>query len=111
MRKIEQSLIAAIRANKPFKMANTQFIPYCPGNGGRVGQVLLHGNLIATYKPHSEGYKCPKEWHFNLAGWNTTTTRSRINALSRTFLGYTAVANRKGVPYCGAVALSDNEWF
>lgn len=71
-RKIEQQMIAAIRAGKPFKSGNTEVVQ--PANGAT--EVLLHGNPIIRYVP-CEG------WMWSLAGWNTATTRSRINAAVR----------------------------
>ncbi len=97
MRKIEKALIDAIKANTAFARDNTAFNP-------QAGQVFLHGNLIATVStdpntPVNLGQKGDRVFAFTLAGWNTPTTRSRINALSREFLGYTIVANRAHVPH------------
>ena len=43
-------------------------------DGEKVTNIYLHGNMIASY---STG-----EWSFTLQGWNTPTTKSRINALA-----------------------------
>ena len=104
MRKVEEQLIAAIEARKPFKRGNT----YYDG----VSRVYLHDNLIAS---DEFGPDHPHEWMFNLAGWNTVTTRSWLNALARHF-------NRPGVRTQGEqaytwrreggdIAITNNQWF
>ncbi len=76
MRKIEEQMVDAVKAGGGWKCANTAV---------RFGardcvEVFLHGNLIAQIDP-SGGIPV----QFTLAGWNTTTTRSRVNALLRAF--------------------------
>ena len=73
-RKIEDQMIAAIRAGKTFKSGNTEVIPSANG----ATEVKLHGNTIIRYVP-------TVGWEWSLAGWNTPTTRSRINAAVRAF--------------------------
>ena len=68
MRKIEEKIAYAVRMKKNCGCGNTTV--EC--SNGNVW-VRLHGNLI--YKEF-EGVKS-----FTLAGWNTVTTRSRLNAL------------------------------
>jgi hypothetical protein len=72
MRKIEQQMIAAIQENKDLKIANTQVIS-CTN----VSDVYLHGNLIArigeTWMELFDG------------GWQSNTTKSRLNALLSAF--------------------------
>lgn len=43
----------------------------------------LHGNKIACLQAFEDGYnvKRNRAIHITLAGWNTTTTRERLNAL------------------------------
>ena len=101
MRKIEQSLIKAINTGAPFNAGNTS-VEYA----GDILRVRLHGNLIAC---RENGL-----WTFCLAGWNTSTTRSRINALAREY-GAHCVWTKQGQAYTGPLyaprAISDNEWF
>lgn len=73
-RKIENQMIAAIRAGRTFKSGNTEVVQ--PADGAT--EVKLHGNIILRYVP-AQG------WEWSLAGWNTPTTRSRINAAVRAF--------------------------
>ena len=45
----------------------------------------LHGNAIACLQPIDDGFnvKRKKAIHISLAGWNTVTTRERLNTLLR----------------------------
>lgn len=80
MRQIEKQMLAALRNGRNFNGNNTT-VNHENGNS----YVYLFGNLI--YKVvNSKAY-------FSLAGWNTTTTRSRLNALG------VNVSQRKGTPY------------
>jgi hypothetical protein len=81
MRKIEQQLIDNIRNGKTYSNGSTAY-------NATAQEVTLYGHLIA--KRDADG------WRFTLAGHNTDTTRSRINALSREFLGHGAVWSVKG---------------
>ena len=68
MRKIESQMIAAIKSNKDFKVANTQVIA-C----SNVSDVYLHGNLIA---------RIGETWiELFDGGWQSVTTKSRLNAI------------------------------
>lgn len=73
MRKIEQEMVAAIKAGKNWHKDNTRVIPAVMPEGLSL-VIQLHGNDIA--KRSTTGV-----WSFSLAGWNTPTTRSRINAI------------------------------
>ncbi len=83
-KKIEQAMIAAIKAGKEWKRANTYVL------SGSNTYVRLHGNVIAR---RIDG----GPWEFNLCGWNTPTTRSRINAIAREF-GRQPVQQYRGEP-------------
>lgn len=69
MRQIEKSMLAAIRSGRSWKQDNTEVI-----TDKGVSRVYLHGNLIADVQ-HGRVVA------FSLCGWNTPTTRSRLNAL------------------------------
>ena len=79
LRKIEQQMIDAIKENKSFVKDNTE-VMYSPSRV--VSCVYLHGNLIATIGTnYVEVYD---------GGWQTTTTKSRLNALIKGLCnGYT----------------------
>jgi hypothetical protein len=96
MRIIEEKMIAAINANDQFNMDNTA-LRYTTGNSGFSKpqvEVLLHGHSIATLNEERTAMT------FSLCGYNTRTTRSRINALLQSFKQSGAgVSTRKGVVY------------
>ena len=69
MRQIEQTMLDAIRSRKNWKESNTRV-----QNDANGVAVYLHGNLIFCRKNDGSRF-------FTLAGWNTTTTRSRLRAL------------------------------
>ena len=72
MRKIETQMITAIKDNKDFKVANTEVIS-CPN----VSDVYLHGHLIA---------RIGETWiELFDGGYQTNTTKSRLNAILSAF--------------------------
>ena len=72
MRKIESQMIAAINADKNWSSGNTQVVT----NDG-VSTVYLHGNKIAMIDDTSMTI-------FD-GGWQSNTTKSRLNALCSAF--------------------------
>jgi hypothetical protein len=92
MRKIEAQTIQAVRtlANRAdfngrlLKSGNMEVWQTHLGIAGtvnydRIIQVKLHGNIIATFYPATDTFTVSD------AGWQTTTTKSRINALLSVF--------------------------
>ena len=73
MRKIEEQMNAAIRENRNWSSGNTSVTTSDDG----VSNVYLHGNLIATVDDDSLTL-------FD-GGWQTVTTKSRLNALCDAF--------------------------
>ena len=73
MRKIEAQMCAAVQSSKDWKSANTEVVSQQNG----VSIVYLHGNKIAEigddFLQIFDG------------GWQTTTTKSRLNALINRF--------------------------
>jgi len=72
MRKIETQMIAAVHGNKNWSSGNTQVVT----NDG-VSTVYLHGNKIAMIDDNSMTI-------FD-GGWQSVTTKSRLNALCSEF--------------------------
>ena len=72
MRKIETQMIAAVHGNKNWSSGNTQVVT----NDG-VSTVYLHGNKIAMIDDNSMTI-------FD-GGWQSATTKSRLNALCSEF--------------------------
>ena len=76
MRKIEQQMNEAILNRKDFFKGNTSVENYITEKGAREAIVKLHGNHIATVGETLQ--ICD-------AGWQTVTTKSRLNALCNEF--------------------------
>ena len=74
MRKIEQQMCAAVKNNINWKSANTE-VTFDPESG--VSKVFLHGNKIAEIDDTSMTI-------FD-GGWQSVTTKSRLNALCDEF--------------------------
>ena len=74
MRKIESQMCAAVQSNKDWQSANTS-VHFDPETG--VSVVRLHGNKIAEVDDTSMTI-------FD-GGWQTNTTKSRLNALIKEF--------------------------
>ena len=75
MRKLEQQMNAAIRNRKAWAGSNTQVVI---SDSGLSASVYLHGNLIASVDMNN---------YLTLfdGGWQSVTTKSRLNALCDEF--------------------------
>jgi hypothetical protein len=91
MREITKNAIRAFLLGKNFKQSNTE-IKYSKYND--VAVMYLFDNEIAFYSPTT------KTLQITTAGWNTTTTRERLNGLPNV-----SVTQRKGKLY-----LNGKEW-
>jgi len=81
-RKIEQQIESAIAARRSFCGGNTQVTPYHDDL-----YVTLHGHKVA----HMSGNTLTLDW----CGYNTPTTRSRLNCVLRALAPqYVAAINR-----------------
>ena len=76
MRKIERQMNEAILNRKDFFSSNTSVENYVTETGAKEAVVKLHGNHIATVGDTLQ--ICD-------AGWQTVTTKSRLNALCNEF--------------------------
>ena len=74
MRKIEKQMNSAIWSKKNWAGSNTTVI-----TEDDISTVMLHGNHIATY------YHNTKELALFDGGWQSNTTKSRLNALCYEF--------------------------
>jgi hypothetical protein len=74
MRKIEKQMCAAVQSNKDWQSANTS-VHFDPETG--VSIVRLHGNKIAEVSD--------TDMTIFDGGWQTVTTKSRLNALCEYF--------------------------
>jgi hypothetical protein len=103
MRTIEQQMINAIRDGKSRSLGNTRVEVDALGNW----RVYLHNNLIANGGS--------REFSFTLAGWGTTTTRSRVNALlAARAQGCARVYQSKGAQHFSqwgkSIAIDSDDW-
>ena len=73
MRKIELEMLGAIQAQKNWQSGNTSVS--ISGSESLDICVRLHGNLIAQIWPNHGTL------HIKDAGWQTATTKSRLNAI------------------------------
>ena len=74
MRKIESQMCAAVQSNKDWKSGNTEVTIDKETN---TSSVYLHGNLIATVTDN--------DMTIYDGGWQSVTTKSRLNALCQEF--------------------------
>lgn len=113
MRKIEQWLLQTIQTHRDqigkvffnsleSTEGNTRVTTNYRNDGQYVSTVYLHGNMVARL---SDG-----EWGFTLQGWNTPTTKSRINALAKHY-GRTGVYQKNKVLYSGDKQINAHDWF
>lgn len=76
MRKIERDLIQAIIERTNWRSSNTSVEVCDLANGQQTCIVKLHGNVIARYDDDGT-------LHVRNAGYRTSTTKSRLNAILR----------------------------
>jgi len=80
MRKIEARIIDALRNQTEFRSGNTEVLNVPSIDGKDIeGKVLLHGNLIATFN------RSLNQLEIEDGGWQSNTTKSRLNALLSEF--------------------------
>ena len=92
MRKITSKAIAAFTNNRNFRDGSTEV-----QSGDGIAHLLLHGNAIAR--------KDAKGLSINLCGWNTNTTRDRLNGLPGV-----SVSTRKGQAYLNGNPIPSDGW-
>ena len=87
MRQITEDAIECFNNRQAFWLSNTEVVV-----SGRVTELRLHGNMIAR--------KVDKTVEVTTAGWDTVTTRERLNGLS----GVDVYRSR------GTLFLNGSEW-
>lgn len=92
-RKISKLASNAFYNREKFKLSNTE-VKVLPT--GEV-ELRLWGNLIAL-REYNKTY-------FTLAGWNTVTTRERLNGIG------VNITSRQGIPYYKGQPISDSNWY
>ena len=92
MRKVEQLMLEAIRDNRNFSSKNTKV-----RNRHGVSYVYLFKHRIAIISSNKR--------KFNMCGWNTVTTRSRLNALGA------GITQHRHVPFFNGKVLCAHSWY
>ena len=88
MRKIEEQMNMAIRSRKNWAGSNTTVRCYKKDRITTEIDVLLHGNCIAWLDTASN------DFNISSAGWETVTTKSRLNAILEEFASGCRVIQR-----------------
>ena len=88
MRKIEKQMNYALRHRKNWAGSNTTVRCFKENGVTTEMQVLLHGNLIAWLDTATN------DLNISSAGWETVTTKSRLNALLEEFASGARVVQR-----------------
>ena len=88
MRKIEEQMNNAIRNRKNWAGSNTTVRCFKENGITTEINVLLHGNCIAWFDTASN------EFNISSAGWETVTTKSRLNAILEEFASGTRVIQK-----------------
>jgi hypothetical protein len=90
MRKVTKNAVNAFKADNKFSGSNTNVLTYKAGT-----QMILHKNIIAE-----KYFKMPHDKiSISLSGWNTVTTRERLNGILKAYNRQYAIAQRNYEPY------------
>jgi len=90
MRQVTKNAVNAFKADNKFSGSNTKVLTYKAGT-----QMLLHKNIIAE-----KYFKMPHDKiSISLSGWNTVTTRERLNGILKAYNRQYAIAQRNYEPY------------
>ena len=100
MRKITRLASLAFRASKPFSMGNTAVTHDKPTG---ITQMRLHGNLIAERMKDGR-------LRVSLAGWNTPTTRERLNGLLEMLVIAGRFHQRDWEPFFKGERINSDDW-
>lgn len=111
IRKMEERMLAAIKEEERFTIANTEVVPVFLGDSKLVlcVKVYLYGNHIATVS------KYDKTITLHTCGWDTVTTTSRMNAILAEFTdgAYYITCRTYNKMYgkeCRLNKLNDSDW-
>ena len=96
MRKIESEMQAAIVERRNWSKSNTSVSVDSLGNTF----VTLHGNLIATISNNGD-------MKLSSCGWQTVTTKSRLNAILDVFLHNVRIFQKQFEWYIGGDSFFD----
>lgn len=120
MRKIEAQMIMAVRdqlngSEKTWRSGNTEVSTEHRGVHGtfnyeRFVVVRLHDNEIARFDSMLAGDRTTAGLRITDAGWQTVTTKSRLNALLNCFYGGAGICQVKGVWLLNTTEFAGTDW-
>ena len=120
MRKIEAQMIMAVRdqlsgSEKTFRSGNTEVTTEHRGVHGTFNYerdvvVRLHGNEIARFDSMLDGDRTARGLEITDAGWQTVTTKSRLNALLDCFYGGQRIRQVNGVWLLNSTEFAGTDW-
>ena len=120
MRKIEAQMVMAVRdqlngSEKTFRSGNTEVSTEHRGihgtfNYSRDVVVRLHDNEIARFDSMVAGDRTARGLKITDAGWQTVTTKSRLNALLDCFYGGAGICQVKGVWLLNTTEFAGTDW-
>ena len=120
MRKIEAQMVMAVRdqlngSERTFRSGNTEVTTEHHGIHGtfnyeRFVVVRLHGNEIARFDSMLDGDRTARGLRITDAGWQTVTTKSRLNALLSCFYEGQGINQVKGVWLLNSTEFAGTYW-
>ena len=116
MRKIEAQMVMAVKSaiegngKRYWRNGNTEVeLKHCP-DLGQVVVVSLHGNEIAEFDVSLAGVDECRGLRITDAGYQTATTKSRLNALLSCFYEGQAIRQVKGQWLLNSTEFSGTDW-
>ena len=102
MRKIESQMNRAIRTQSNWSGSNTTVFT---SDNGLHSKVFLHGNHIATY------FHVERQLQIFDGGWQSVTTKSRLNALCYEFVTGVRLFQKNWTWYVSGVNRGSEQFF
>ena len=120
MRKIEAAMVMAVRScingcEKGWRSGNTRVDVEHEGIKGQPGYersvvVRLHGNEIARFDSALAGVRECRGLRITDAGWQTATTKSRLNALLECFYEGVGICQKNYEWYLNTTEFDGTDW-
>lgn len=120
MRKIEAQMVMAVRdqlsgSKRTWRSGNTEVTTEHSGVHGtsnyeRDVVVRLHDNEIARFGVSANNVNWSRGLRITDAGWQTVTTKSRLNALLDCFYGGVRLCQVKGVWLLNTTEFAGTDW-
>jgi len=97
MRKVSKEIAEAFTENVNKKMGNTIIHPISEWVSKKEQGVFLHDNKIAWFENNHPSENLSNNIHlcFSMCGWDTVTTRERLNTIFAFVFGWTSVEIRQ----------------